>query len=121
MQTAVELKDYLAQFNGTDRYYKKQYLSSKFRYTDGVKYFADNAGEQGAHWFLDIAGTEIISHNKPFALVCLFVENGKAKITAQEDSGIPNFFEREIPLTDCQDGEWFFYLIDGVMLLRNEY
>ena len=49
--TPEELQSNLAQFIGTEDYYRG--LVSSFYYTDGVKFLADQAGKQGAHWLVD--------------------------------------------------------------------
>lgn len=48
----------LNEFVGTEQYYFSQPFKN-VHYTEGVKYFIDNAGN-GANWFLIIVATEII-------------------------------------------------------------
>jgi len=45
----------LSQFYGTENYYRTNPIFAKdMVHTDGVKYFADNAGN-GAYWFLTLS------------------------------------------------------------------
>jgi len=48
----------LKNFRGTQNYYVNS-LFKRVHYTDGVKYFLQNAGE-GAYWFLTLIVTEIL-------------------------------------------------------------
>lgn len=114
-----QLKNEMAQFTGTEYYYR--HLLSRMKYTDGVKFFAENAGG-GAYWFLDIVGTELmeIQKSEPFISIKLNVQDNKAVITAS-DGNDKKLWARAIEYTDCPDGEWSFYLIDEIMLFIREY
>lgn len=116
---SIQLKHEMAQFTGTEHYYR--HALSRMTYTDGVQFFAENAGG-GAYWFLDIVGTELIQIQKaePFISIKLNAQDGKADISAT-DGNDKELWSRAIEYTDCPDGEWAFYLIDGVMLLTREY
>lgn len=57
MTDANELKSALCAYYGTENYYKHSLMGSRFLYTDGVRFFAQNAGG-GAYWFLDILATQ---------------------------------------------------------------
>ena len=77
MQKATELLTNLAQFTGTDTYYKHP-LFSKYRYTDGVRYLAINAE---CYWLLEF----IFGHqsnakikNTPFQVWTLVKDGDKA-------------------------------------------
>jgi len=116
---STQLKQELAPFTGTENYYR--HVLSRMKYTDGVQCFAENAGG-GAYWFLDIVGTELmeIQQSQPFISIKLSAQDNKADITAT-DGNDSQLYRRHIEFTDCPDGEWDFYLIDGVMLLPKEY
>ena len=116
---STQLKHGMAQFTGTEYYYR--HVLSRMKYTDGVKFFAENAGG-GAYWFLDIVGTEVmeIKKSRPFISIKLIAKNSKADITAT-DGNDNALWNRAIEFTDCPDGEWSFYLIDEIMLLTREY
>jgi hypothetical protein len=113
-----ELKDVLAQCYGTEGY--TRYMGGLLL-TDGAVVFAENAGG-GAYWFLDIVWTELLPINKtePFMSVILSAKGDKADITATDGNDKP-LFTKHIGFTDCPDGDWGFYLIDGVFLITQEY
>lgn len=115
----TQLKHEMAQFTGTEHYYR--HVLSRMTYTDGVKFFAENAGG-GAYWFLDIVGTELmqIHLSQSFISITLNVQDNKADIRATDGNDTP-LYKRHIAFTDCPEGEWAFYLIDGIMLLTREY
>ena len=121
MQT-TELQAELAQFTGTEQYYKPSLFSS-MRITDGVKYFIDQAG---AYWFTDIVATEIMHKFKKhdFVVVQLVALDSKATIIAH-DGDNKRILLKKIGYTDCPDGEYNFFMQDGggfvVMMLTSEY
>lgn len=119
---AQQLQDGLAHFYGTENYFYNP-LYRKLKYTDGVQFFALNAGN-GALWFLDIIGTEVHplakKKGEEFTHVKLKSAGGKADITADDGNG-NIFWQRHIEYTDCPEGEWGFYLTDDVLLLPSEY
>ena len=116
---STELKHGLAQFTGTEHYY--QHPLSQMKYTDGVHFFAENAGG-GAYWFLDIASTELFLYRKYFAFlkISIRVRDGSAQLVA-EDGNEKEIWTRHLKFTDCPDGCWEFYLTDGILLLASEY
>ena len=116
---STQLKHNMAQFTGTEHYYR--HVLSRMKYTDGVQFFAEHAGG-GAYWFLDIVGTELMEIHKsqPFISITLSTKDNKADIIATDGNDTP-LYKRHIKFTDCPEGEWKFYLIDGIMLLTREY
>lgn len=114
------LRAALDQFFGTEKYHYNP-LYPKMNYTDGVQFFANNAGN-GAYWLLDIIGTEIFEiHRKgeEFIHIRLIVSGEKAEIVA--DDGNDNvLFRRSIEFTDCPSGEWRFFLENNVLMLPGE-
>jgi len=106
----------LSQFTGTEQWYRHPF--SKVTYTDGVKYFADQAG---AYWFLDIAVCLPMEFpNEKFYSVCLDVSDGKAKLVV--DDGNDNvLMNKDIDFTDCPNGEYRFFLTNDVLMLTSEY
>jgi len=120
MIDAVELKGSLSQFTGSEKWYR-HFFNRKFHYTDGVKYFAENAGN-GAYWFLDIMATEFnkLQAENRFMSVFLNVQDSEAVLELTDgNDGI--LAGKRIEFTDCPEGEWKFYLIDNVMLLPSEF
>lgn len=115
----------LSQFIGTSSYYPSCLFAPKMVHTDGVQYFAENAGN-GAYWFLDIVATEIFPMLKkePFICVNLIVgsnqDNNNAMIYA-EDGDCEVIFKKVIEYTDCPVGEYKFFLTDNVLMLTSEY
>lgn len=91
----------LREFSGTTQYYYNP-LYKNLNYTDGVKYFMENAG-QGTYWFLTLVATEI----KPilqedFYFIELSVNEDKtAKIKVQRDKGEPVLYKKNLSYTDC--------------------
>jgi len=110
----------LSQFYGTENYYRTNPIFAKdMVHTDGVQYFADNAG---CYWFLDIIATEVfpLLKKEPFMAINLLVEDGKAKI-AVEDGDLKTLLAKQISHTDCPDGLYAFFLTDNVLMLTSEY
>ncbi|CAB4121823.1 hypothetical protein UFOVP26_32 [uncultured Caudovirales phage] len=117
---ALELKGTLSQYTGTEQWYR-HFFNKNFLYTDGVKHFAENAGN-GAYWFLDIMATEFtkLQAENPFMSVHLNVQGSEAVLELTDgNDGI--LAGKRIEFTDCPEGNWNFYLIDNVMLLPSEY
>lgn len=116
-----QLKTNLSQFIGTTGYFYNP-LYPSMKYTDGVKYLAENAGEQGAYWLLDIIGTEFFPKYKEedFILFRLKVSGDHMLISVED--GNNNILEtKDIVFTDFQEGEWSLYLEHGVLLLPSEH
>jgi hypothetical protein len=116
----MTLESALDQFTGTEQYhYNPMYRWLK--YTDGVQYFATNAGG-GAFWFLDIVGTEFrnLANINPFIAIDMTVADGKAVIDVTDGDG-GKITKKKINFTDCPTGVYKFFLISGVLLLTSEY
>lgn len=118
----------LIGFTGTEHYY--QTIDRSIVYTDGVQYFARNAGDQGAYWLLDLIVFDLIPANRDeeFLVVEVAVKNGQAVISTQD--GNDNYFViRNLEFTDLAEGNWKFYVEDGwvgerevkVILLPSEH
>ena len=109
----------LSGFFGTDEWHR--HWLGKMLYTDGVKYFAEEAGG-GAYWFLDIIATEVLplQEKEEFIHIAMTVNDGKALITAGDGNG-NKLWQRALDFTDCPEGTWEFYLTDNVLLLPSEY
>jgi len=118
--TSESLSSALTQFIGTEQYFFNP-LYRWMKYTDGVKFFAENAGG-GAYWLLDIIGTELqeIARNESFISIDFTVTDGTGLIVADDgDGGV--MYERVIGWTDCPEGTWHFFLCNSVLMLRSEY
>jgi len=112
------LVDQLDNFTGTENWYRHNLMHDTV-YTDGVKYFADQAG---AYWFLDIADTELfpLQDREGFLSITLTVANEQASIVAT-DGDLTTLWSKAISFTDCPDGEYRFYFTNNVLLLTSEY
>ena len=115
---SARLRADLTAFIGTENWHRHA-LNKQLLLTDGVVYFADQAG---AWWFLDIIATEVMRFHplKPFLLIALHVREGEADILVGDGDG-ENLYKRHIHFTDAPDGLWRFYLTDNVLLLPSEY
>jgi hypothetical protein len=91
-------------------------------YTDGVQFFAESGGGQGAYWLLDIIATEYwpLLKKEPFLVVSVTVKDERAKIEVADGNGHV-LKMRALAYTDLQAGVWQFYLTDNVLLLPSEY
>lgn len=114
----------LAQFTGTEQYYFHPGFKW-MNYTDGVKYFAENAGGNGAYWFIGLVATEFFHHpdrDRDFVTITLRVTDADTKGVITMDDGNGNvLWNYALDYTDCDAGEWKFYLIGNVLLLPSEY
>ena len=104
----------LQEFTGTENYFKT--IDKSIIYTDGVQYFARNAGDQGAYWLLDLMVFEIIPKNfeEEFLCVTIEVENDQAVIRAT-DGNDNRLYKKNILYTDLAEGEWKFYVENGMV------
>jgi len=123
-----ELQSELVHFTGSETIYRHA-LNARVNYTEGVRFFARNAGG-GAYWLLDILATqpEILNGVKEhsFCIAMLKVEDSKAVLTVardySENTGFQDVvYRREIEYTDCPPGEWKFYFTGNTILLPREY
>lgn len=102
--------------------YHFNHLYRWMKYTDGVRYFANNAGG-GAYWLLDILGTELkeLAMNESFMAITLAVmPSGKALCTVT-DGNETELWRKNLDYTDCPPGDWKFFLNYGVLMLASEY
>lgn len=125
---SAELASELEYFTGTEQWYRHPF-NTRMIYTDGVKFFAENAGDQGAYWFIDKMAIEVsplLDQKKQyFGLVVLKVADDETAVITITDGNDGHIATYHIDYTDMQIGEWRFYLIEEgahrVMLLPGEY
>ena len=122
MTTKTLTKEALAQFTGSENWYRHG-LVRDVLFTDGVKHVAD-AG--GAHWLIDeialaqryeksVAGEE-------FQLWKLAVDLDQHKGVLTCDDGNGNVvFSKRIPFTDFPLSEITLYCVNNTILLPSEY
>jgi hypothetical protein len=115
------LTSQLAQFTGTEQYHYNP-LYPWLKYTDGVRFFAGNAGS-GAYWFLDIIGTELRKHtvDEPFLSIGFSVYTDKHGVINVTDGNDKQVYVRKLEYTDCPAGDYKFFLLDNVLMLSSEY
>jgi len=119
MQKATELLKNLAQFTCTGKYYFHP-LFKRYRYTDGVRYLAINAE---CYWLLEfIFGHQSNSKIKqtPFQVWKLVKDGDKVTISIEDgDNNVVKTFK--LNYTSFPIEEYTLWMIDGVLLLINEY
>lgn len=98
---------------GSENWY--QHWTKRGCYTDGVKMVADTAG---AYWLIDAIFSYV--RKEPFQLWLLKVQEQKAQLTMQEDTGLDPLVKQDIEYTDFPSGVWKFYLENGVLMLLGE-
>jgi hypothetical protein len=119
--TSDQLARALAGFTGTTAWFRHA-LVCAMTYTEGVRFFAQAGGEQGAYWFLDVVATEFypLLRTEPFLVITVSVADRQALIRV-DDGNNRVIREKTIEFTDLQPGTWRFYLTDDVLLLPGEY
>ncbi len=116
----TELVNELSNHIGTSAYHFNPFYKW-LNYTDGVESFAQHAGN-GAYWFLDIIGTELkqLATEQDFLCITLKSESFRGHIIAT-DGNDKILYQKKIPFTDCPNGDYTFFLTNGVMMLSSEY
>lgn len=119
MKNRVELRNALREFSGGDEFYRHA-LNRRMLYTQGMRYFAENAGN-GAYWFMDIVATELmeIHQREEFMSIHLLSKEGTACIVADDGNG-NEVYRRNIEYTDCPEGDWNFFLENNTLYLPRE-
>ncbi len=132
-----DLQNALDQFHGTETW-RRHPLNKKLLHTDGVEYFAEQAG---AYWFIDAIALGVYGNPGPipaaipdqgrFGVVLLDVKDRKATIQVRSDYDENDdtcgdvLWETPIEFTDAPDGLWKFYLVDdgehSVLMVPGEY
>lgn len=107
MDNSQDLKNALAKYAGNSAYIK--YPQSGMHCTDGVAFFARNAG-RGALWFLDIVANEPVieqmAEASGFVMVLLTATaQGTGSITVSDET---QMFRSELPTRHTPAGEWNF-------------
>ena len=116
---ANELRTEMQQYRGTERYQKLSL--TPLLATDGVRMVAEKAE---AFWLIDAIGSYQTDHEvKALAIQfwTLNVKGSQAVLFCVEDCGMPRIIEQEIKYTDFPEGDWKFYVQQGVIMLPDEY
>lgn len=85
MRTAEEIKDGMAQFYGTQTYYRFNPLMPKVLLTEGAHYIAE---ECKAYWLMDVVASHTPSIKDWFAVIELF-KTGPMEATVLISDDIP--------------------------------
>lgn len=119
--SAQRLADGLEGFYGTQEWYRHG-LVKRLLYTEGVRFFAEQGGQAGAYWFLNVVATEFLPllRQEPFLSIKLSVADRQAAIRVGDGNG-KLLKEKTIEHTDMQPGDWPFYLTGDVLMLPGEY
>lgn len=123
MSTVTDLESALAQFCGSENFYR--HWLGRFLYTDGVQYLADNAGG-GAYWLIDLIAswqTKAKVRREPFQVWTLKVNRDKHPMAVAEAwDDIPGklLASQRIEYTDFPLDEIKLYLENGVLMLPGE-
>ena len=116
---ANEMRSEMQQYIGTVSYHNLSLTS--LLATDGVRIVAEKAE---AFWLIDAIGS-YQTNPKVQALAIQFwtleVKDNQAVLFCVEDCGMPRIVEQEIKYTDFPDGNWKFYVQQGIMMLPGEY
>lgn len=118
MKTRKEIFNELAQFHGTENYYKHQ---MGFIYTDGIKFLAE-ATE--SYWFLDIVGSyqfEKKIKQEEFQVYHLKVNEDHTAEVIISDGNDNILGTQSIPYTDFPLDEIKIWLVSGTLMLPSEY
>jgi hypothetical protein len=120
-QTAGQLQANLAQFIGTERYYK---LLPTFVVTDGVRYLMDEAG---CYWLAQLYGLHLVGIDfnlHPFTTLkiqrkaqgaSVNIEDGNGRLLSQQRLDYTDFPLDHFTLYACWAGEYW------VAMLPSEY
>ena len=119
--TPGELCRNLAQFSGTERYYRTH---PGLLATDGAKYLADQAE---AYWLLDIIWSVLPKITDEFAVLELSVQDNRRAAVVIHDGREPqtSYHEQDIPWTDFPLEQMKLYIQQNgherVVMLPSEY
>jgi hypothetical protein len=121
MTTKTLSKDDLAQFSGSENWYRHA-INRKVLYTDGAQYVAEHGG---AYWLLDEIAI-IQPHNKAvaaarFQLWKLAVRPDRTATLTCDDGDGNLVFTKEIEYTDFPLDGITLYFTNNVIHLPSEY
>jgi hypothetical protein len=113
------LKAELSQFTGTEQYFFNP-LFPDYRYTDGIKYLAEQAG---AYWMLDYIFSNQSSElqHQPFQVWKLKVNKDESARIIVEDGNDNQLKAFKVPFTDFPLESIELWLVDKVLILPSEY
>lgn len=115
-----DLLDGLKQFYGSDTVYYMP-LFSKYKYTEGVRYLAQNAG---AYWLLEHIFSnqhEAAIEGLQFQVWKITVSDDNSAVIRVEDGDLKHIKSFDVPFTDFPLEECSLWFIGGTLLLPSEY
>lgn len=120
-QDAATLDADLAQFCGTDNWWK--HWTGRITYTDGVKFLAERAG---AFWLIDLVASYQTARlrQEEFQVWTLTVDRDRTPVavaTCQADTDAPVLVRQEIDHTDFPLPSIKLWLVNGALMLPDEY
>ena len=120
-QDTAELEADLAQFYGTDNWWK--HWTGRINYTDGVKFLAEKAE---AFWLIDLVASHQTARlrQEEFQIWTLTVDREKTPVavaTCQADTDAPVLVRQEIGHTDFPLPSITLWLVKGALMLPSEY
>lgn len=105
--------------NGSENFYQNKF--SSVIYTDGIKDMAESCG---AYWLIDL----VISHQlnkavklQPFQVWKLQRNSNNTFIVEASDGNEKRIALQEIPFSDFKYDEATLWLVNGCLMLPNEY
>ena len=117
----ADLLDQLAQFTGTERYYR---LYPKVVLTDGTQHLADTAG---CYWLMDLYASHLAMIDAIVeSFTCLkLTKNGIGANIVIEDGNTHALAQQHVEYTDFPLDTFVFYAVWAgefwVLMLRSEY
>lgn len=115
-----KLKNELRQFTGTEQYYFMP-LFDRFKYTEGVKYLAEQAG---AYWLLEYifsSQPHKMLRGETFQVWKLNVQEDDSAIITVEDGNDNMLATFNINYTDFPLPQFDLWLIGQILILPSEY
>jgi len=117
----ADLQSALAQFTGTEKYYR---FYPRVVLTDGTKYLADAAG---CYWLMDLYASHLASVDpEKESFTCLKLnKRGLGAEVVIEDGNTHTLAKQTIEYTDFPFEQFMFYAVWSsefwVLMLRTEY
>lgn len=122
----IEAKVNLAQFTGTENYYRHPLF--KFTFTDGVEYMAKT---YDAFWLIDVCMSHAAELIRKYGadseqcglLVCKLRRDpaGDGAVFVVEDGDYNELARQVIEYTDFPEPEFTMWFQNGVLFLTSEY
>jgi hypothetical protein len=117
--TTRNANDLYGSHNGSENFYQNKY--SSIIYTDGIKELAEACG---AYWLIDL----VISHQlnkavqlQPFQVWELSRQKDDAFIVVASDGNEKQIASQQIPFSDFRFDIATLWLVNGCLMLPNEY